>query len=71
MKRLVIFVLIVGGLAYVMRDNIRPYFDKGSTESEVVKEEPKHKPASDKPSKKQEMIASTMERMDAYNDAGK
>ena len=69
MKRLVIFVLIVGGLAYVMRDNIRPYFDKSTTEPEVVKEKPKHA-AEDESTKKQEIISATMDRMDAYNNAG-
>jgi hypothetical protein len=71
MKRLVIFVLIVGGLAYVMRDDIRPYFDKSSTESGVVADKPAEDSSYHEPSKKQQIISDTMGRMDAYNNAGK
>lgn len=71
MKRLVIFILIVGGLVYVMRDNIRPYFDKSSPEAEVAQKPHEHEATYAKPSKKQEIISDTMDRMDAYQNAGK
>lgn len=71
MKRLVIFIIIVGGLVYVMRDNIRPYFDKSATKPEAVSDKKQSHHPDDRPRDKQELINATMQRMDTYNNAGK
>lgn len=71
MKRLVIFILIVGGLVYVMRDSIRPYFEKDTTKIDTMQQQSKHEATHEHTSKKQELVSTTMDRLDAYNDAGK
>ena len=75
MKRLVIFILIVGGLVYVMRDSIRPYFEKDTTKIDTMQQQSKHEATHEAThehtSKKQELVSATMDRLDAYNDAGK